>query len=104
MNDLITINGDLAILDRDTAAKIAEFERTVKEIKEKEDELKKAILHEMEVKNILKIDTGALLINYIATTDREVLDSKALKREEPDIYDMYCRLSPVKSSIRIKVR
>lgn len=104
MNELITINGDMAILNPDTAAKIAEFERMAKEVKAKEDELKKAILLEMETKRVIKLDTGALLISYVAATDRETLDSKALKEELPDIYDTYVKISPVKSSIRIKLK
>lgn len=105
MNELIKVDdGGLAILDPETAAKVAEFERMAKEIKEKEDALKKEILKEMELKGVLKIDTGALLISYVAPTDRETLDTKALKEELPDIYDTYVKIGKVKSSIRIKVR
>lgn len=104
MDNLITITGDMAILNPETAAKVAEFERMAKEVKTKEDELKKAILTEMESKGVIKLDTGALLISYVAPTDRETLDAKALKEELPDIYDTYVKISPVKSSIRIKLK
>lgn len=104
MDNLITITGDMAILNPETAAKVAEFERMAKEVKTKEDELKKAILREMESKGVIKLDTGALLISYVAPTDRETLDAKALKEELPDIYDAYVKISPVKSSIRIKLK
>lgn len=104
MNELITINGNLAILDGATAQKVAEFEKLAKEVKEKEDELKKAILAEMESKGIIKLDTDDLTITYVAATDRETLDSKTLRTELPDIYDAYVKISPVKSSIRVKLK
>lgn len=104
MKELITLTGDMAILNPETAAKVAEFERLAKEVKTKEDELKKAILLEMESKGVIKLDTGALVISYVAPTEREQLDAKALREELPDIYDTYVKFTPVKSSIRIKLK
>ena len=104
MTDLIKVEKGVALLDKDTAGKIVAFELAVKEIKEKEEALKEAILAEMRDKGIVKIDTGVLLINYIAGTMRETFDSKALKADRPDIYDEYCKLTPTKDSIRLKVR
>ena len=104
MTELIAITEDGAILKRDTVEKIAEFERVAKDIKTKQDELKAAILAEMEDKGILKIETPEMVVSYVAETTRETLDSKALKEELPDIYDTYAKISPVKASIRIKIR
>ena len=104
MNELITIEHGTPILNADTANKIAGFESTMKELKAKEDELKKAILAEMEQKNIVKIDGEKVAITYIASTDRETLDSKSLRTDLPDIYDTYVKMSKVKPSIRIKLK
>ena len=104
MNDLITVTDGNAVLSVEMASKIAEFEKAMKTIKEQEEALKTALLEEMEAKGILKIDTGDLLINYIAPTDRETFDSKALQKDDPDLYDKYIRMTQVKASIRIKVR
>lgn len=104
MNELIIIENDIATLDVETSAKIAEFEKQLKIIKEQEDELKQAILEEMENKNIIKIETDDLAITYVAPTDRETLDSKSLKADMPEIYDEYVKITPVKSSIRLKVK
>lgn len=103
MGELITVNGDSFLLNPEANSKIAEFERKAKEIKEAEDKLKKAILEEMETKGVIKLETDELTITYIAPTNRETLDSKTLKAELPDIYDSYVKISPVKSSIRVKV-
>ena len=103
--ELIKVENGISILDLDTAEKIAEFERAVKEIKKQQDELKQMILKEMEEKNILSLrdEKNDLLISYIAPTERETLDSKRLREEQPDIYDEYIKFTPVKSSIRIKL-
>ena len=104
MNDLITIKDGNALLDVETSAKIAEFERKMKEIKEAEDALKQGILKEMEQKGILKVETEEMTISYIAPTDRETFDSKRFKFDHPDMFDEYVKLSPVKASVRIKIK
>ena len=103
--ELIKVENGISILDLDTAEKIAEFERAAKEIKKQQDELKQMILKEMEDKNILSLrdEENDLLISYIAPTERETLDSKRLREEQPDVYDEYIKFTPVKSSIRIKL-
>lgn len=104
MDELITVSNGVALLDAQTAIKIANFERKMKEIKEAEDALKTAILEEMESKNILSIKTDDMTISYVAPSDRETFDSKKLREDKPDLYDEYVKISPVKSSIRIKLK
>lgn len=103
MNYLLKTESGL-ILNPLISSKIAEFENKAKEIKEAEDELKAAILKEMEENNIIKLDTEDLTITYVAETYRESFDSKALKKEDEETYNKYTKISPVKSSIRIKVK
>jgi predicted phage-related endonuclease len=102
--ELITLKDNLAILDVETAGKIADFEKMAKEIKTKEDELKKAILEEMQDKDLIKLETDELTISFVAGTEREKLNTKALREELPDIYDTYIEIKPVKPSIRIKLK
>ena len=102
--ELIKVYGEAAILDGTTAKHIAEFEKMAKDIKAKEDELKKAILTEMESKGIIKLETDELTISYVAATDRETFDSKKLRADNPDLYDEYIKISTVKPSVRIKLK
>lgn len=104
MNEIITKQGAELILSHEVSARIAELERNVKLLKQEQDALKTAVQREMERLGIIKIDTPELLINYIAETDRETLDTKSLKEECPDIYDAYTKMTPVKASLRIKVK
>lgn len=102
--ELIKVENEIGILDTEVSKKVAEFEKTLKEIKEKEEELKQNILTEMENKNILKLETDDLTITYIAPAERETFDSKKFREENSDLYDEYVKFSPVKSSIRVKVK
>lgn len=102
--ELIKVENEIGILDTEVSKKVAEFEKAIKEIKEKEEELKQNILTEMENKNILKLETDDLMITYIAPAERETFDSKKFREENSDLYDEYVKVSPVKSSIRVKVK
>ena len=102
--ELITITNNIAILDAETARNIAEFERAIKTIKEQEETLKTAILEEMERKNILKLETDDITISYIASFDRETFQTKEFKNDHADLYDNYVKMSPVKPSVRIKLK
>lgn len=102
--ELIKVENEIGILDTEVSKKVAEFEKAIKEIKEKEEELKQNILSEMESKNILKLETDDLTITYIAPAERETFDSKKIREENSDLYDEYVKFSPVKSSIRVKVK
>lgn len=105
MNDLIRVENGNSILDMAISKTIADFERQIKFIEEQEKALKEAIKAEMEAKGILKVEdaTNGMTITYIAPTYREAFDSKKFKAENPDMYDEYVKLTPVKSSIRIKL-
>ena len=103
MDNIITL-GNESILAEGVSKKIAEYEKALKELKEKEELLKESIKSEMEEKGIIKIENEDLSISYIAPTDRITFDSTRFKKENPKIYDEYLKISPVKSSIRIKVK
>lgn len=104
MNEMISIIDDAAILDPAVSERIALFEAEVKAIKKREDELKAAIIAEMEQKGIIKVETDELVISYIAATDREYFDAKQFRANNPEQYDDYVTMKPVKASIRIRLK
>ena len=104
MDNLIKIEWGTPLLNPEASSKLAEFERMAKEIKAKQDELKQRILAEMEEHGILKIETDELTINYVAETSRETFDSKAFRKDNPDLYDEYVKISTVSASVRMKVK
>ena len=109
INNLITAikTGDSVeykLINPEIADKIVEFERMAKEIKEKEDDIKKSILEEMENKGIVKVENDDFIISYVAPTDRETFDTKSFREAHEDLYDEFVKMTPVKSSIRIKLK
>lgn len=103
MSNLIVLTKNGALLSADTAAKIADFERQKKKIDALENVLRAEIMMEMEQRGIIKAVSEEVSISYIPEGDRESFDSKAFRKDHPDLYDEYVRLSRVKASIRIKV-
>ena len=104
MDKLIRVEQNTVLLNPDVSSKLAEFERMAKEIKAKQDELKQRILAEMEEHGILKIDTDEMTITYVAESNRETFDSKSFRKDNPDLYDEYVKISTVSASVRMKVK
>ena len=104
MNSLIALQEDKYILEPNTSKSIADLELKIKELTAKRDELKQLILNEMESKNILGVESTELKITYTTTYDREDFKKEDFKKDHKDLYDEYVKMTPVKSSIRIKVK
>lgn len=102
--ELIKIENGLTTLDLKASMELKLIADKIKELKKQEDKIKKAILEEMENKNILKIDTDEVSISYIASGDREIFDTKKFREEYSDLYDEFIKFTPVKASIRVKVK
>lgn len=106
------MNNDLIVIENENLIKLNEkFLKNLlkeKELKRKVDtrldDMMSKLLEEMERKNIKKIDTPEILINYIEAIDKETFDKGKLKEEHPELYDDYVKFSPVKSSLRVKVK
>lgn len=92
------------ILDKQSIEAIKEVEKLSKALKVKQDAIKAELLKVMEDNNVVKFENEDLLINYIGPTQRETFDSKQLKADNPDLYDLYVKLSEVKASVRIKLK
>lgn len=92
------------VLDKGTMDEIKEIEKLSKALKERQDKVRAELQKVMEDNNIIKLESDEIVVNYIAATTRESFDSKQLKADNPDLYDLYVKLSPVKASIKIKVK
>lgn len=104
MNEIIKIENNTAVLSAEFSKQVAYVKEQLKELKKLDEEYSNMILKAMEQNKIVKLENDDLIINYIQPTDRETFDSKAFKEDNPDIYDVYVKISPVKSSVRIKVK
>ena len=104
MLELIKSERGTYLLDREINDKIVDFEQQIKIVKEREEKLKQMILEEMESKGIIRVETDDLLISYVSPSDKETFDVKTFRKDCPKTYNAYVRMTPVKSSIRIKVK
>lgn len=83
---------------------IIEFEKNLKALKKAEDELKQNLMEEMEKAGIKSLASDELLITYVLPSTKETFDTARFKKENPELYDDYIKISDTKSSIRITVR
>ena len=82
---------------------LIDLETQAKEIETKRKELLDGILKEMEKANVDKWETGKIRLTRRKATTSERFDSKAFKKYNPDLYSQFAKISPVKSSITLKV-
>ena len=101
---LLKVEGGVAVLMPSASAMLAQFEREAKAIEEKQKELRKRILAEMEKNGIIKIDTDELTITYVAPTTREQFDNKKFRADKPDLYDEYVKISSVSACVKITMK
>ena len=69
MSDLITQKEGIAILDPETSRRIADFERKMKEIQRVEDEIRRAILEEMQEKRKI----ANQMVKALSNTNEDLL-------------------------------
>ena len=109
MNNLIIIaDKNKPILREDMVQEVLEIEEQIKQLKQVQDNYKKAIMNAMEEKGVIKLtdEITGLSITYIeAKENLEKFNAEKLREEHPDLYDEYVTMDGKKSAyitIRIK--
>ena len=87
MNALIVVENGISLINEKEANEIMNLKILKEQIDKK-----------------LKDEIVGLEVTYIAPSDRESFDSKKLREDNPDLYDEYVKMNPVKSSVRIKLK
>ena len=104
MDELIKLeNGNYGLV-KEVVDTIVRVENEMKKLKEYQDNYKTILLEKMEEYDVKEIDIPEMKITRKLPTTRETLDSKSLKKDMPEIYDEYVRISDVKGSVTIKVK
>lgn len=94
-------NGELS---QESKKWLIALEKQRKLINDEYDKFKTELLKAMEENGVVKIENEDLIISYIASGEKETFDSKSFKKDHSEMYDKYVKFTPVKSSIRIKVK
>jgi len=99
------------VIDDNKVVEIAELEKLIKTLdgqvkaaKQKQDELKGALLQEMESRGLKSFEKGNLKITYVAPSTRSTLDSKAIKEKYPAIYEAHLKETEIKASLKITLK
>lgn len=104
MANIIEKTGSDVTFSKEVCERIISLEKQAKEIKKQQDSMKAEILDVMQKYGVVKLDNEFLKIALVPEHDAERFDSKTFKDENPDVYDMYVKISKVKPSIRITVK
>ena len=102
--ELIKIENGLEVATQQLIDEALEIKYLEEKLKVKKESLTLSLLEEMKDKGIKKIETPDVVISYIEESERETLDSKRFREENPDLYDEYVKFTPVKASVRIKAK
>lgn len=83
---------------------IKDLDARVKEAKAKQEELKSALLQEMESRGLKTFENDGVKVTYVAPSKKITLDSKGIKEKYPDIYKEFSKESETKASLRITLK
>jgi putative phage-type endonuclease len=75
-----------------------------KELETKYKDAKKKLHDAMEEYDIKKFETDTVVITRLLPTTRESIDSTKIKKELPDIFSKYKKVSKVAGNVRIKLK
>ena len=85
-------------------ATIISLTKRIKELTEELEEAKASVLENMEKDGCKSVDTGALLVTFVAPSKRESFDSKKFKEENAELYGKYIKASETKASLKVTIR
>ena len=98
---LMDVNGNIPA---EMSKEIAEIEKEIKNLTEKQKRIKESLCVAMRENNILKVENDFIKVTYIAPTTQERIDSKELKKDLPEIYNTYCKISDKSDYVKIEAK
>lgn len=88
----------------DLEQSIIEFKHYIESFEEKKKVVLETLTSKMETAGMKKWETGRMTLTRVDPTTKETVDTKKLKEEKPEIFDLYRKISNVKGSIRITLK
>lgn len=103
------INEETALVAMQTEAAaiitdIANLTLQKKKIEDQEKEMRVQLMAAMEKYGVKSFENETVKFTYIAPTTRTTIDSKALKKDLPDVAAKYSKTSNVSASVKITVK
>ena len=101
----LTVNTDKMLsVERNILEATVNFRKELQSLKEKDAQLREAMLKAMEDSGTKSFENDLLKVTYVAPTSRTSVDGKTLEREMPEVFEQYKKETPVKGSVRITVK
>ena len=103
MNELVEIKNNQIQLQQEVVQKIKEFNKLKKEMEYQEKLLKQGLMEAMVKLGIQNFATDGLSASIKSGYVRHSVDTTALKKEMPDIYDQFLKDTEVKATITLTI-
>ena len=91
-----------------TMQKIADLEKTIKELDDTKKKVRAELQEAMEFYGIRSVDNDILTMSLVAPSVSTTIDTTALRMEDPDTYDrlieVYPKTTERRASVRIKIK
>ena len=87
-----------------TMQKIADLEKTIKELDDTRKKVRAELQEAMEFYGLRSVDNDILTLTLVAPSVSTTIDTSALRREDPDTYDRLIEVYPKKTERRQSLR
>lgn len=100
----LVVESDLRLRLEAAETALVEIKREEKVAKENAEKCRAALMTEMERQGIYSYETEKVRVTYRAGYDRVEVDSTKLRRELPQVYGEYSKVTKVKPTVEIKIK
>lgn len=102
--ELIKVENNQIELFDSAVAKVRDLIKLEIQVNSLKEQLKEELQKAMEEYDVKSFEHPLLSAVYVAPTTRESIDSKQLKTFYPEVAKEVTKISPVKASVRIKLK
>lgn len=100
---LVIDDANLVALE-EVEAQIKYYENLKKEAEAKASEMREAIINAMEANGLKSFENDRIKLTYTVPSERVSIDNTRLKKEKPEIFAEYQKISKVKAGLRITLK
>ena len=104
MRPALVVENELRLRLEAAETALVVIERAAKAAKENAEKFRAALMAEMERQGIYSYETEKVRVTYRAGYDRVTVDSTKLRRELPQVYGEYSKVTKVKPAVEIKIK
>lgn len=84
--------------------KMVDLLKQKKALEEQEKGIREQLVQAMGAYNVKSFENDLLKVVFVDSTTKTTLDSKALKKDHPDLVEAYSKVSKVSGSVRITLK